>query len=80
IKIDDARNDIEQENGDDDDVVPIEVEDVQQQRQSKQRHTSGGSIEYVHALNNDQQSTSASLNNIENLKSKSKIHDEDIII
>ncbi|CAF4738203.1 unnamed protein product [Rotaria socialis] len=82
IKIDDEGNDIEQENGDDDDddVVAIEVEDVQQQHQNKQRHTSGGSIEYVHALNNDQQSTSASLNNIENLKSKSKIHDEDIII
>ncbi|CAF1277689.1 unnamed protein product, partial [Rotaria sordida] len=35
---------------------------------------------YVQTLNNDQQLTSSSLNNIENIKSKSKIDDEEIII
>jgi hypothetical protein len=74
---DDDENDIEQENDDeddiDDDIVPIKFE------QPKQRQASSGSIEYVHTLNNDQQSTS-SLNNIENIKSKSKINDEEIII
>jgi hypothetical protein len=70
IKIDD---DIEQENNDDDDVVPIRFE------QSKQRRLSSDSIEYVQILNNDQQSIS-SLNNIENLKSKSKVDEKDIII
>ncbi|CAF0729002.1 unnamed protein product [Rotaria sp. Silwood1] len=94
IKIDDNENNIEQENDDedkdkndnnndddddDDDVVPIEIEQPKQQRQIKRRHTSGSSIEYVQTLNNDQQLTS-SLNNIENLKSKSKINDEEIII
>ncbi len=77
IRIDD--DDIEQENDDedddDDDVVPIKFESPKQQRQPKQRQASSGSIEYVQTLNNDQQ-----LNNIENLKSKSKINDEEIII
>jgi hypothetical protein len=76
---DDDENDIEQENDDedddDDDVVPIKFEQPKQQRQSKQRQASSGSIEYVQTLNNDQQ-----LNNIENLKAKSKINDEEIII
>ena len=72
--------DIEQENDDedddvDDDIVPIKFEEPTSQRQSKQRQASSGSIEYVHTLNNDQQ-----LNNIENLKTKSKIDDEEIII
>ncbi|CAF2317025.1 unnamed protein product [Rotaria sp. Silwood2] len=92
IRIDDNENNMEQENddddnddnndNDDDDVVPIEFEQPKQQRQIKQRHTSGSSIEYVQTLNNDQQSTSSSLNNIENIKSKSKskINDEEIII
>jgi hypothetical protein len=83
IRIDDDEDDdIEQENddedddnGDDDDVVPIKLESPKQQRQPKQRQASSGSIEYVQTLNNDQQ-----LNNIENLKSKSKINDEEIII
>jgi hypothetical protein len=90
IRIDDNENDIEQENDDDDDdddhgddddddVVPIKFEQPNKQRQPKQRQASSGSIEYVHTLNNDQQLTS-SLNNIENLKSKSKINDEEIII
>jgi hypothetical protein len=85
---DDDGEDIEQENdeedddnnngdggGDDDDVVPIKFESPKPQRQSKQRNASSGSIEYVQTLNNDQQ-----LNNIENLKSKSNINDEEIII
>jgi hypothetical protein len=75
---DDDENDIEQENDDeddDDDIVPIKFEQPKEQRQSKQRQASSGSIEYVQTLNNDQQ-----LNNIENLKSKSKINDEEIII
>jgi hypothetical protein len=87
---DDDENDIEQENDDDDDdddhgddddddVVPIKFEQPNKQRQPKQRQASSGSIEYVHTLNNDQQLTS-SLNNIENIKSKSKINDEEIII
>ncbi|CAF0861137.1 unnamed protein product [Rotaria sordida] len=85
IRIDDGENNIEQENDDnddddDDDVVPIEIEQPKQARQIKQRHTSGSSIEYVQTLNNDQQLTSSSLNNIENIKSKSKIDDEEIII
>jgi len=78
IRIDD--DDIEQENDDedddnddDDDVVPIKFEAPK--RQPKQRQASSGSIEYVQTLSNDQQ-----LNNIENLKSKSKINDEEIII
>ena len=76
IRIDDGDDDdIEQENDDDeddhddDDVVPIKYDS------SKQRQASSGSIEYVQMLNNDQQ-----LNNIENIKSKSKINDEEIII
>lgn len=77
IRIDDG--DIEQENGEDDDIdddiLPIKFEQPKQQRPSKQRQASSGSIEYVQTLNNDQQ-----LNNIENLKSKSKINDEEIII
>lgn len=78
IRIDDE-DDIEQENdddddnnddaADDDDVVPIKYEST------KQRQASSGSIEYVQTLNNDQQ-----LNNIENIKSKSKVNDEEIII
>jgi len=76
---DDDENDIEQENDDedddDDDIVPIKLEQPKEQRQSKQRQASSGSIEYVQTLNNDQQ-----LNNIENFKSKSKINDEEIII
>jgi hypothetical protein len=87
IKIDDDENDIEQENDDDDDdddnddtdLVPIKVEKSKQRRQSKQRQASSGSIEYVQILDNEQQLTS-SLNNIENIKSKSKINDEEIII
>jgi hypothetical protein len=82
IRIDDNENDIEQENGDDDDdddhgdddIVPIKFE-----QPKKQRQASSGSIEYVQTLSNDQQLTS-SLNNIENIKSKSKINDEEIII
>jgi len=50
-------------------------EQPKQQRPSKQRTASSGSVEYVQTLNNDQQ-----LNNIENLKSKSNINDEEIII
>lgn len=74
IRIDDADDDIEQENddeddNDDDDVVPIKYEST------KQRQASSGSIEYVQTLSNDQQ-----LNNIENIKSKSKVNDEEIII
>ena len=80
---DDDENDIEQENDDDDDddndVVPIKLEQPKQQLQNKKRQASSGSIEYVQTLNNDQQLTS-SLNNIENIKSKSKINDEEIII
>lgn len=72
IRIDD--DDIEQENDEDDDdndddIVPIKYDST------KQRQASSGSIEYVQTLNNDQQ-----LNNIENIKSKSKINDEEIII
>ncbi len=77
IRIDDddieQENDDEEEEDDDDDVVPIKFEAPK--RQPKQRQASSGSIEYVQTLSNDQQ-----LNNIENLKSKSKINDEEIII
>ncbi|CAF0785522.1 unnamed protein product [Adineta steineri] len=87
---DDDENDIEQENDDDEDnedgivnddpdVIPIKFEVPNKQRQSKKRQASSGSIEYVQTLNNDQQST-LSLNNIENIKSKTKINDEEIII
>ena len=71
--------DIEQENDDDDDIVSIDIEQPKRTRQAKQRQASSGSIEYVQTLSTDQQNTS-SLNNIENIKSKAKINDEEIII
>lgn len=81
---DNHENGIEQENDDDndddDDVIPVEVEPTKQSRQNKQRRASESSIEYVQKLNTDQQSTSSSLNNIENIKSTTKVDDEEIII
>lgn len=82
---DDNENDLEQENGEDedddsnDDVVPITFDKSSKRRSRKHRQASSGSVEYVQILDDDQQST-ASLNNIENLKSKGKINDEEIII
>ena len=78
IKIDDD-DEIEQENDDDDEIIPIKIEPARQSRPGKQRQDSSGSIEYVQALDTDAQAPS-SLNNIENIKSKAKINDEEIII
>ncbi|CAF1013208.1 unnamed protein product [Rotaria sordida] len=80
-----TNDDIEQENDDDDEddnnnnVVSRKSEQSKQQRRSRQRQASNSSVEYVQILNHDQQSIS-SLNNIENLKVKSKTDDEEIII
>ena len=82
---DDNENDLEQENGEDkgndsnDDVIPITFEKSSKQGSNKHRQASSGSVEYVQMLDDDQQST-ASLNNIENIKSKGKVNDEEIII
>lgn len=76
---DDHENESEQEN-DDDDVIPIKVESTNDQRRPrKKRQASSGSVEYVQSVDQDPPSTS-SLNNIENLKSKSTIDDDEIII
>ncbi|CAF4169535.1 unnamed protein product [Rotaria sp. Silwood2] len=83
-------DDIEQENDNDDDddddddnnnniIVSKKDEQLKQQRRNKQRQASNSSVEYIQILNHDQQSL-PSLNNIENLKMKSKIDDEEIII
>jgi len=69
IKIHD---DIEQEN-DDDEIISIKS------KKPKHRQASNSSVEYVQVITNDQTSIS-SLNNIENLKSKSLSNDDDIIL
>ncbi len=69
IKIHD---DIEQEN-DDDEIISIKS------KKPKHRQASNSSVEYVQVITNDQLSIS-SLNNIENLKSKSPSNDDDIIL
>jgi len=76
---DDDDDDVEQENDDDGDIIPIDVETSKQIGPSKKRQASSGSVEYVQSLDDDQQPAS-SLNNIENLNSKSKNSDDDILI
>ena len=75
---DDDQSDSEQENGDDD-VIPIEIDEKHRSRTTNQRKDSNESVEYVENVDDDLQ-TSLSLNNIENLKSKSKINHEDIVV
>ena len=80
IKIND---DTEQENDNDDrgdnSTVTTKSNQSKQQLRNKQRKESNNSVEYVQTLNHNQPSVS-SLNNIENLKVKSKINDKETII
>ncbi|CAF1647374.1 unnamed protein product, partial [Adineta ricciae] len=66
----------EQESDDDDDdiIIPSKFD-----THKRQREASDSSVEYVQVINNEPQTVS-SLNNIENLKLKTKGDDKDIII
>lgn len=78
--VEDDDDDVEQENDDDDDIIPIDVETSKQIGPSKKRQASSGSVEYAQSLDDDDQPTASSLNNIENLNAKSKNSDDDILI
>ena len=65
----------EQENDDEDETIGMSY------GPPKQRQPSSGSVEYVHVVSHDSQTAvAASLNNIENLQSKSNPDDLDIIV
>lgn len=90
IQLDDEDDD-EQENDDDEeddddgddndaDTLPIKSESASNPRSSKQRQASSGSIEYVQTLSNEPSPGTPSLNNIENIKAKAKMNDDEIVL